>query len=66
MNWLKVGLSQTLEELNAILRTLFTVMKIVVGVSLKKVSGDIARWEEVNVDEDQFEEYDNNVLYSKA
>lgn len=51
------GLSQTLEELNAILRTLFK-HKIVVGVSLKKVSGDIARWEEVNVNEDQFEEYD--------
>ena len=51
------GLSQTLEELNAILRTLFK-HKIVVGVSLKKVSGDIARWEEVNVDEDQFEEYE--------
>ena len=51
------GLSQTLEELNAILRTLFK-HKIVVGVSLKKVSGDVARWEEVNVNEDQFEDYE--------
>jgi hypothetical protein len=51
------GRSQTLEELNAILRTLFKE-KIVVGVSLKKVSGSVARWEEVNVDEDQFKEYD--------
>lgn len=52
------GRSQTLEELNAILRTLFK-QKIVVGVSLKKVSGDIAKWEEVNVDENQFTDYDN-------
>ena len=51
------GLSQTLEELNAILRTLFK-HKIVVGVSLKKVSGDVDIWEEVNVNEDQFEDYE--------
>ena len=40
--------SQTIEELNAIFRTLFKSRQIF-GVSLKKISGDEARYEEVNV-----------------
>ena len=50
------GSSQTLQELNAILRTLFRD-EIVVGVSLKKISGKEARWEKVNVDESVFASY---------
>lgn len=44
-----------LEELNAYLRTLFE-KEIVVGISLKKISGKEAHYEIVNVDELQFEE----------
>jgi len=40
--------SQTLEELNAIFRTLFRSRQIF-GVSLKKISGNEAKYEEVNV-----------------
>lgn len=50
------GSSQTLQELNAILRTLFRD-EIVVGVSLKKISGKEAKWEKVNVDESVFASY---------
>ncbi len=50
------GKSQTLEELNAILRTLFKD-DIVVGVSLKKVSGKEAKYERVNLSEADFESY---------
>jgi hypothetical protein len=50
------GTAQTLQELNAVLRTLFRD-EIVVGVSLKKISGKEARWEKVNVDETAFESY---------
>ncbi len=50
------GKSQTLQELNAILRTLFRD-DIVVGVSLKKVSGKEARYERVNLSEADFESY---------
>lgn len=50
------GSSQTLQELNAILRTLFRD-EIVVGVSLKKVSGKEARYERVNLSEADFESY---------
>lgn len=39
----------TIEELNILLRTLFK-KRIVVGVSLKKVSGKQAKYEEINVD----------------
>lgn len=44
-----------IEELNAYLRTLF-VKRIVVGISLKKISGKEAHFVEVNVDESQFED----------
>ena len=50
------GSSQTLQEFNAILRQLFRD-EIVVGVSLKKVSGKVAQWEKVNVKESDFEDY---------
>jgi len=43
-------LSQTIEELNAIQREMFK-SKQVVGISLKKLSGQIAKYEEYNVDE---------------
>lgn len=50
------GKSQTLQELNAILRTLFRD-DIVVGVSLKKVSGKEAKYERVNLSEADFASY---------
>lgn len=50
------GNSQTLQELNAILRTLFRD-NIIVGVSLKKVSGKEAKYERVNLSEADFESY---------
>ena len=50
------GTSQTLQEFNAILRQLFRD-EIVVGVSLKKVSGKEAQWEKVNVRESDFDDY---------
>jgi hypothetical protein len=50
------GNSQTLQELNAILRTLFRD-DIIVGVSLKKVSGKEAKYERVNLSEADFESY---------
>jgi len=43
-------LSQTIEELNAIQREMFK-SKQVVGISLKKLSGQIAKYEEYNLDE---------------
>ena len=43
--------SQTILELNAVLRKLFKERKVV-GISLKKVSGATARYEETNVAED--------------
>lgn len=43
--------SQTILELNAVLRKLFRERKVV-GISLKKVSGNAARYEEYNVRED--------------
>ena len=50
--------TQTIEELNTIMREMFT-KKIVVGVSLKKVSGSQAQWEEFNVKELTLEERDD-------
>jgi len=50
------GSSQTLEELNAILRQLFHD-DIVVGVSLKKISGKEAYYERVNLSKADFESY---------
>ena len=46
--------SQTILELNAVLRKLYTDRKVV-GVSLKKVSGGIAKYEEYNIREDGLE-----------
>lgn len=43
-------LSQTIEEVNAIQREMFK-SKQVVGISLKKLSGQIAKYEEYNLDE---------------
>ncbi len=50
------GSTQTLEELNAILRQLFHD-EIVVGVSLKKISGKEAYFERVNLSKADFESY---------
>lgn len=50
--------TQTIEELNTIMREMFK-KKIVVGVSLKKVSGNQAQWEEFNVKELTLEERDD-------
>jgi hypothetical protein len=43
--------SQTIQELNAVMRKMFRD-RDVVGISLKKVSGSTARYEEYNVQED--------------
>jgi hypothetical protein len=43
--------SQTVAELNAVLRKMFKERKVV-GISLKKISGKVARYEEVNVSDD--------------
>lgn len=43
--------SQTILELNAVLRKLF-IERSVVGISLKKVSGSVAKYEEYNVNDD--------------
>ncbi|ADO97790.1 hypothetical protein SShM2_179 [Synechococcus phage S-ShM2] len=45
------GSSQTIQELNAVMRKMFRD-RDVVGISLKKVSGNTARYEEYNVQED--------------
>ena len=50
------GNTQTLQELNAILRQLFHD-EIVVGVSLKKISGKEAYFERINLSEKDFESY---------
>lgn len=42
--------TQSILELNAIMRSLFQQRKLV-GISLKKISGKVARYEEFNVDE---------------
>ena len=53
--------SQTILELNAVLRKLFKDRKVV-GISLKKVSGKTAKYEEYNVREDGLEaDYNFNV-----
>lgn len=46
--------SQTILELNAVLRKLYKERKVV-GVSLKKVSGGVAKYEEYNIREDGLE-----------
>ena len=50
--------SQTIEELNTVMRSLYKERKLV-GVSLKKVSGKQAKWEEFNVKELTLEEMDD-------
>ena len=53
--------SQTILELNAVLRKLFKDRKVV-GISLKKVSGKTAKYEEYNVREDGLEaDYNFNI-----
>ena len=47
-NIIKSKGSETLEELNALLRTYFK-KRIVVGISLKKVTGNNAQYEELNI-----------------
>lgn len=59
--------SQTIEELNAVMRSLYQERKLV-GVSLKKVSGKQAKWEEFNVKEltlDEIDEYNFPNVESK-
>jgi hypothetical protein len=51
----KKGDFDTIQQLNAYLRTLFRERKVV-GVSLKKVSGKQAKYEEVNVKDIEFED----------
>jgi len=54
--------STSLQEFNAILRTMFKERKVV-GISLKKISGRVARWELTNMDNvDVFE--DGKYAYS--
>lgn len=50
--------SQTIEELNTVMRSLYKERKLV-GVSLKKVSGAQAKWEEFNVKELTLDEMDD-------
>lgn len=50
--------SQTIEELNTVMRSLYKERKLV-GVSLKKVSGSQAKWEEFNVKELTLDEMDD-------
>ena len=47
---MKSGNLDSLQELNILLRTLFK-KRIVVGISLKKISGKQARYDEINVEE---------------
>ena len=53
--------SQTIEELNAVLRKMFKERRVV-GISLKKISGKVARYEEYNVD-DEGTGLDDNYMY---
>ena len=50
--------SQTIEELNTVMRSMYQQRKLV-GVSLKKVSGKQAKWEEFNVKELTLSEMDD-------
>ena len=53
MNGKKGGATQTLEELNVIMRKMFKEEQVV-GISLKKVSGNQAKYEKINADEKFF------------
>lgn len=56
--------SQTIDELNAVLRKLFKDRQVV-GISLKKISGKVARYEEYNLsNEDLNKNYNYNVTKS--
>ena len=51
--------SQTIQQLNALMRGLYKSRKLV-GISLKKISGKEAKWEEYNIDKltlDEIDEY---------
>jgi len=57
--------SQTILELNAVLRKLFKERKVV-GISLKKVSGGVAKYEEYNIREDALtDDYNWDILSKK-
>lgn len=49
--------SQTIQQLNALLRGMYKANELV-GISLKKVSGDTALWEEYNIDKMTLDEVD--------
>lgn len=53
------GSLSSLGELGAYLRTLF-VERVVVGISLKKISGKTAHYEEVNIDDTNFADLKNH------
>ena len=53
MNGKKGGATQTLEELNVIMRAMFK-REQVVGISLKKISGNQAKYEKINADDKFF------------
>lgn len=50
--------TQNISELNTILRSMFR-KKIVVGISLKLISGKEAKWEQINVTEKYFKNLEN-------
>jgi len=52
------GATQTIAELNAIMRDMFKAEEIV-GISLKKISGQTAKYEKVNADESFFKNLEN-------
>ena len=58
MNGDKGGATQTLEELNVIMRAMFNKNQLV-GISLKKVSGSQAKYEKINADEKFFKKLEN-------
>ena len=58
MNGKKGGATQTLEELNVIMRAMFNKNQLV-GISLKKVSGSQAKYEKINADPGFFKKLEN-------
>ena len=50
--------TQTVKELNAIMRSMFQKREVV-GISLKLISGQQAKYEEINVSEDFFKKLEN-------
>ena len=64
MNGKKGGATQTLEELNVIMRAMFKKGQVV-GISLKKISGNQAKYEKINADEKFFKDIESkNGIYS--